>query len=192
MPFTVITTIWTGGTGLPGYTRFKFDGELDGAGAGAAAARVRTFWEAIRLRIPNTIQLTIQPDAQIYDNNGDLSGLASFPPPAQSTGGGTGGYAAPLGAVVNWLTNSSLSGRRVKGKTYLVPLLNSNFVGDGTLDGATVTNLQSAAAAMANAVPAMIVASQVKVLGVPTGVAQSPITGAQVPDRAAVLTSRRD
>jgi len=188
MTYTRISAIWTGATGLPGYTRLKFDGTLDAAGALAAATRVRTFFEAIKSLIPVAISINYAEAAQVYGTDQVLLSEVGFVPPAVTVGTGAGSFSSPSGMVVNWLTSAVFAGRKLRGRSFLVPLVGATYAADGTPSPTAMTAVTNAAAALVSGSPALVVAGS----HATAGFIQSAVTGSSVPDRAAVLRSRRD
>lgn len=188
MAYTRITALWSGAAGLPGYTRLRFDGDLDSAGAAAAAGRIRAFFDSIKTLLPSGVNIGFAEAAQVFDVASVLTGEVQYAPPLPVAGSGAGGYSAASGCVVNWLTGAVRNGRKVRGRTFLVPLANTGYQSDGTLAPATVTTVTAAAQALLAGTPAMTVASVYS--GGGGGI--TGVTGATVPDRAAVLRSRRD
>jgi len=188
-----ITANWTGFVGAPGYTNLHFldvaasQGERDDT-----AAAVRAFFGSVSNLMPGVVSITFPTSADILDEEtGQL--VESVPMAAQTvvTGGGSSTYAAPVGAVVGWSTNTIISGRRLRGRTFLVPLSTGSYQSDGSLVATSVTTLANAAAALVantGGVPLVVWSrprpGQVGAAGI--------VTGATVPDRAAVLRSRRD
>lgn len=187
MAYTRITAIWTGATGLPGYTRLKFQGDLDSAAALACANRVRTFFDSIKAFLPSAISINFAEAAQVYDLDQTLTAEVGFTPPALVLGGGAGSFSSPTGMVVNWLTSLIFQGHKVRGRSFLVPLAGTAYQSDGSLATATITAVQGAATALIAGTPSLVVAS-----GGNGSFAVSPVNAMSVPDRAAVLRSRRD
>lgn len=188
MSHTRITALWTGITGGPGYTRLSFGGTLDEAGATAAANRVRAFFDAIKANLSLNTVISFSEVAQMFSPAGQLIGEVAIVPPPAVTGTGTAAYSAPSGAVVNWITGVFINGRRVRGRTFIVPLSTNAYFGDGTLAGGTIATIGGAANTLQNGVPNLVVAGGVGV----GGGYEATVTGASVPDRAAILRSRRD
>lgn len=193
MAYTQLTFRWNGFTGSPGYTRMKFLGELTQADANTAAANMRTFLAAaLATFAPAGSSITCDSTVQLYDGSGLQTGelaLTSIPSAIAPTGAGT--YAGGAGAVVNWLTSAFHLGRKVRGRTFLVPLTGTAFQADGTLATAYQSTLQTAANNFAISSPTPAVFSQ-KHVGGSTQSMIAVITGATVPDRTAILRSRRD
>jgi len=94
---------------------------------------------------------------------------------------------------VNWRTNQIRNGRRVRGRSFLVPLAGSAFEGNGTLSASTLTSLKSAADTLRTAAGT----TQLGVYARPTTKDATDglwaqVTANTVPDMGAVLRSRRD
>src|SRR4029453_16202486 len=143
-----VVTVWSGAAGMPGYTNMFFDGFIEGAGSAASVAdRVRTFWDAIKVYIPSVITLTVQPSvAQINPGTGALQD--DYPlttAPVAVVGTGAGPYTAPAGACINWKTNTVIAGKKLRGKTYVVPLSGGSYDSAGTLLAGALTTLNAAA-----------------------------------------------
>lgn len=188
MPFTRITATWNGVGGLPGYSRFRFNGELTTAEATAAASRVRAFFNSILALLPAQVNITWDGVAQIYGVDQVQTGVVSYTPPALVQGTSINTFSAPTGAVINWLTGFFHNGRQVRGRTFLVPLGGNAFQTDGTLATAAQGTIVSAAATLLGGGPPLVVSGG----GPPGEFIQVEITGASVPDKGAVLRSRRD
>jgi hypothetical protein len=204
-----VTAIWSGFTGSPGYTQMRF-AELDtGAKLNAAGAAVRTFLSTIAVYMASgagawTIQ--VQGLVQHHDiGTGNLMGESTMGTvPSVITGSGTAGtaYAGGSGAVVHWTTGATHNGRKIRGRTFLVPLLLSAFSSDGTIVNGLITSLTTAGMVLINdSTTEFGVQSRYwdKQPGDPpadvppkqTGGSFTPATGIFVPDRSAQLRTRR-
>lgn len=168
--------------GMPGVNTFYSQG-LDPL---ALQARLQSFYTAIKGLVPSATAWTIPTSGRIIDLSTGLGkGIWSGGVPTV-VGGSTGGaYPAPVGATVRWNTSVFNGGRRVIGKTFIVPLTNACFDVDGTLTNSTVSTLKAAADAVPGGTSGLVVYSR------KNGTA-SVVTTAEVPDRAMVLRSRRD
>jgi len=194
---------WTGFTGAPGYTVLHFrdfgTGEPDGVAATAAqalaaTARVRTFFNAIASYLPNTVFVNVDPEVEVIDiATGTLLRSFTVATPATVAGLNTNSYSAAVGAVINWRTDGIRRGRRVRGRSFLVPLSSGAFAITGQLGGPVVTALTSAAQALADntGTPDLFVYGRPSGTGADDGVAYV-VSNANVPPMGAVLTSRRD
>lgn len=176
---------WTGFQGAPGYSVFYRDSSI------LDTAYIRTFYDSVKAIIPSTVTLTVRAAGDLIDAaTGALTGAWTTAANATVTGTTAGTYAAPAGAVVRWNTLGIVAGRRIRGRTFLVPLGSVAFQSDGSLLAGSITTIQTAAAAL--------IASS----GTNLGVWHRPVGGAggvwfqtvnaDVPDRAAILRSRRD
>lgn len=187
MAFTTVTALWQGATGLPGYTRLRWSGAQTASGAGAIAANMRTFFDSIKSLLPVAVTISFGEVAQIFDTDGSLiDEVAVTPLPSPVVGTSATNFAAPAGAVLNWVTGEFVSGRRVRGRTFLVPLAQSAFQGDGTISTAALSLLTTSATTLIGSNPNNLVVWRHTP---PRSV--HAVTGVSVPDRAAVLRSRR-
>lgn len=189
---------WTGFTGAPGYTNLYFrdfdTGEMDQTTVDGAVSKVDTWIGFVLSRLPNTVTLRVNPVIEIVEETtGALTRFMNATTLAARTGVGTGNYSASSGACVNWYTNVVRNGRRIRGRTFLVPFAGNSLGPDGTLDNTGLTNLTTNTAAL-------IAAAGDGDLGVwarPTAPGASDgvwavVTSFTIPDKAAVLRSRRD
>jgi hypothetical protein len=147
-----ITARWNGFQGAPGYTNFhfrEFSAGLDQQQYAAQAAdRVAIFFNECRTLLPAGVQIQVQGEAAlIEETNGEMQDIIGFTPPALILTPGTNldGYAAAVGAVITWRTRVVRKGRRIKGRTFIVPLKGDAYGSDGTLSLDTVGQLNTAA-----------------------------------------------
>lgn len=175
---------WNGLGGLPGVSTFYY---------GVASPNVSdavTFFNAIKALFPNGLSWDIPSSGdEIDDSNGALTGswLGSGGGTVTATGGSLP-YAAGVGARVRWDTTTIVGRRRLRGSTFLCPILSAKFDTAGTIDSTALTTLQTAASAFA----ASGVAKEIwhrPVNG--SGGTSAPINSAVVPDRVTSLRSRR-
>lgn len=192
---------WQGFTGAPGYSNFYFvdDGNIgiDMTQADRATGKVHTFFDAIKLAFPPNVQIQVMNDVEVIDSvNGQLKTV--FTPATRPLVTGTSGatnYSAATGAVITWRTAGVRAGRRVRGRTFLVPTSSGTFHTDGSLVDSWVTTFRTAAetllAADVNA-PELGVWARPGTPLAPRNGEWHRVTGATVPDMAAVLRSRRN
>jgi len=185
---------WTNWPGAPGLSTFYLE-----SGTTNVAA-LKTFFTSIKELFPNSLTTDVPNSGDVIDTGtGHITGGWT------GSGGGTSSsaatanaYAGACGALIRWNTNGILNGRRLVGRTYLVPLNNLQFANDGSLSGTCITALQNAATALITAY-----AGALHIYGPPrdTGTngpsdpgkaaINSPVIAAVVPDLAAVMRSRR-
>jgi len=177
-----IKVVWSGLTGLPGLSVFYGDA------GGSANADIKTFFTSIAALFPTPLTWTIPGNGDLVDDaTGTLTGIWT-----NTGGGGTVNaagsppYAAGVGAYVNWETSGIVNGRRVKGRTFLLPLFNSAYDNSGTIVNAYVTTLQTAATALVTAGSTLVWHRP----GTGTGSSFQP-GAATVPDQVTSLRTRR-
>lgn len=178
---------------------------VDGAAFGGFLS---TFLSQIRNYFPIDVSFAIDASGDVIDPiTGQATGGWSGGTPTGVQGSDVGVYAAPVGALVRWNTGQIRSGRRVRGRTFLVPFAGGQFQQDGTLSPSALAALQTAANALVtSAAPGMLVFQRprkatnawtdvhgkvhpAKAARVGEALA---VTTATVPDKAVVLRSRRD
>jgi hypothetical protein len=191
---------WTGFNGAPGYTNFYFrdfstTGEPLQSDADSAVARTSTFWANVKSRFPSVVSIAVQGDVEVIDPaNGQLASVFSVTPPVVHQGTATATtYSGPTGMVINWRSAGVRNGRRVRGRTFLVPVATDCFQNDGTIDPTKLAAVQSAATDLAaqTGTPDLGIWCRPTTPGGTDG-QWFACNGATVPDLAAVLRSRRD
>lgn len=191
---------WSGFQGGPGYSVFHFMNGNFGtptvAEVDAATAKVKTFAEAIKNMIPANTSLQVESDVEeISVPNGQMLAIVSGTAvaPTTSTTSTATTYSAASGAVITWRTNGVRNGRRVRGRTFLVPLQSGIYQNDGTIDNGFVTGIGNAAAALRTPVGGLrLVVYARPTIGAPESGDVFDVVANSVPDRVAILKSRRD
>lgn len=193
-----VTARWSGFSGAPGYTNFFFqlpssDSWTSQNGSDVSGA-VGGFFTGLLPILPSNVRIDVQGDLElIQDSNGELVDVLPLGARPQLSGSAASGpYSAATGAVVTWRTAGVVRGRRVRGRSFLVPLAGIAFENDGTLNAASIDIIQSAATGMINAggTGDPVVWSRPTAVGASDGSAW-PTLSASVPDMGAVLRSRR-
>lgn len=166
---------------------------FSGSDSGAPpVAGVVSAYRGIQGILPQGVRVTIPGVGDsINDTTGELIGT-------WAVGGGdfvdgitsTPNAAAGVGACVTWLTGGIINGRRLRGRTFLVPLHVSAYDGDGTLATAAAVSVQ-------NFGTNLMAAGPLAVWHRPTTVGGSDgnsygVTAARARDHVAYLGSRRD
>jgi len=191
-----VRTELTGFIGAPGLMTQYFSravGVNDSTAAQQAVDRVRDAMLTSPGAFPSALQWRVQGQVDLLEeSNGQLVGSFNV---TERSGVGTyaGGFGpAPAGACVRWVTDEFKRGRRVIGKTFLVPGPTNAYETNGTLTSAYITLLQSWADAMDNAgaIDLVFVVWSRPRPGMADGSKHS-VVGNVVQDKAAVLRSRR-
>lgn len=192
-----VTARWSGFPGAPGYSAFHFasgflDGGLLGDEAESLALRVRSAFDSLSSRLPDSVSVQVEPTVEVIDS--DTGMIQSFEEvdAGSAVSGGTGqNFAGPVGGVINWRTNDVRNGRRIRGRTFIVPLASGAYEEDGTLEFAYRSDLQDFADVMRGGVGEGDLGVWSRPVNGSGGVFAT-VTSASVPDMAAVLRSRRD
>lgn len=190
---------WTGFSGAPGFTNLYFrdfsgTGNIDQAIVNGAITKTDTWLNAWNSRLPATVNVVIDPVVDVVeDTTGELVGFFTGTPFTRANGTGTGNYSAASGACVNWYTGAVVRGRRLRGRTFMVPLAGSALAVNGTIDDTALTALRSATTALINDAGA----GDIGVWSRPTSATATDgqwaaVTSSTIPDKCAVLRSRRD
>ncbi len=187
-----VKSTWTGWTGAPGYTNLYFQtgGETD-ADALAAGSAVDSFWGDIHFVFPDDVSIAVSDEVEAIDPvTGELTDVlnagAAWTP---WVGTQAGGFSAVSGSCINWRTAGIHQGRRVRGRTFLVPLAGNQYQTDGTLEPAHITLVEGAIETMLDAVGAQLVVWARPEDG--AGGQSYLVASGSVRDRTAILRSRR-
>lgn len=192
-----VTARWSGFQGAPGYSNFYFssgflDGGLIGDEAELLATRVRDAFELMRVNLPGNAQISIESEVPVIDSDtGTIQDFNTIDPPAPVEGLSNDRYAGPAGAVVTWRTQDLRNGRRIRGRTFLVPLNTASYEEDGTLVPNALSTIGEFADAMIGGALEGDLGVWSRPIGGSGGVFAS-VTGYTIPDMVAVLRSRRD
>jgi hypothetical protein len=144
MPLRKVPVAWTTGIGGTGVSVFYSLEATD------ITVALGTFFTAIRTLFPPSVTWQIPASGDVINiPDGKITGSWSGGTAATVTGSGLANYVAGTGAYVRWQTSTIRDGRRIKGRTFLVPLITSAFDSSGTITDGNVTTLQSAATALA-------------------------------------------
>jgi len=189
---------WSGFVGSPGYTNFHFT-EFVSEGytqeqADACAAKVQTFITSMKNYLPATVTLTVDTTVDIIQTDtGNLVGFFTVAPGAAQVGTNPATYAAAAGACISWGTNGVRNSRRVRGRTFIVPLASNSLDTNGSINDSSLTGIRAAAAALI----ANVGTGDLSIWARPTGPEATdgvsfPVETYKVNDKVAMLTSRRD
>jgi hypothetical protein len=194
---------WSGINGGNGYSVFHFEDFGSGpdgwdpgpTDAANVVAKVDTFAQGILGVLPAGVTLQVLGDVdEITETTGALVDLHSVTAPAARTPSHSAGpYSAPTGAVISWRTGVVHRGRRIRGRTFLVPCIGAAFENNGTLTSTAINTITTAAnALMTNgaATGDLAVYARPSAPGATDGMA-GIVSGFSVPDMGAVLRSRR-
>lgn len=185
---------WSNWPGAPGVSTFYL------AAGSTNVAPILTFFTAIKDLFPLNLTFTVPSTGDAIDTaTNQIQGAWT------GSGGGSiasvtaaGPYSGASGALCRWTTGAVLNGRRLTGRTYLVPLAGTHYFTDGSLVGSAITTIQNAGNALIAALtPSLTVYGPPRDAGT-NGPADpgkaaisSPAVACLVPDLAVVMRSRR-
>lgn len=189
---------WTGFVGAPGYTNFYFS-EFVSEGytqaiADGSATKARNFALDFAAVCPNTVTIAVDPTVDIVQSDtGDLVGFFSVAPGTAAVGARAGTYSAASGACISWGTNGVRNGRRVRGRTFIVPLAGSAYQADGSINDSDLAMMRTAANNFRapGGTGDFGIWSRPSAKGASDGV-WYPAETSKISDKVAILRSRRD
>lgn len=194
MAISRIKVTWSGFVGAPGVSTFY---SID---QGVDVPLIRTFFSAIAGMLPADVTISFSATGDVLDETtGAITGTYTVAQPDNVEGTNASDYAAPVGMSVEWETGVIQDGRRLRGRTYLVPMTGDMFSADGSPDPTAVTTLLDAAQSLADDSHLVVwhrpraakTEETIPAVTSRTG-GYASLSGATVTDAAAVLTSRRD
>lgn len=143
-----------------------------------------SFWSSsVTITVPGTGDV-IEDTTGVLDSVWTASGGGSV------TGTNVAQTAAGAGACVNWLTGGVVGGRRLRGRTFLVPLTVNSYDADGTLTPSALVAIGAWANALMGSSP-LAVWHRPSAPGAADGNSYGVVAN-RVRDKVAFLTSRRD
>lgn len=152
---------------------------------GAAA-----FFDAVKAWIPSGTTITIPNGGDLIDEaTGTLIGTWGTSGATTVNTSAAGAFAGGVGGRIVWRTSVIRGGYRVRGSTFVAPLMATAYDAQGTLTGTALTALTSAANALLTNV-----GGELRVWSRPRpglSGAQVPVDAADIPDKVSWLRSRR-
>lgn len=130
----------------PAMSTFHLEGQAPAAAPQPIADAFQVFFDAIKKYIPNEVGVSF--DNEVTDHETTTGQLVeAFPvtPPPAVTGTGTTVWAGGAGGRLVWSTSRVLNGRRVRGATFLVPLVLTAFASTGRLGSTSTADVNAAA-----------------------------------------------
>jgi hypothetical protein len=154
-------------------------------------AAIRSAYVSLVSHLPNQVKIQVPSSGEtIEDTTGELLSVWSGASTTVVTGGTVNEAAAGVGACVGWTTGGVIDGRRLRGRTFVVPLHGQAYDNSGTLSVAALAGVQTFAAGLMGAGP-LAVWHRPTTVGGSDGNSYGVIAN-QVRDKVAYLSSRRD
>lgn len=141
---------WNGFQGSPGYTRFSWQELSSDTNRNAAGAAIRQFFFAQAAHFLTTWTITIDAEIQEFDmGTGQLIGAAAMPTVPSPVAGthSTAAYAGGSGYSVGWRTGEIFNGRRVQGRSFIVPAVDV-YESNGTMTSTAIATATAAGNAL--------------------------------------------
>lgn len=118
-------------------------------GSSTLQSAYKTFWTSVAAIMSGYVTLTVPNSGDQFDAaTGALVGVWTAGTAGTITGGGTGAYAGGVGACVTWQTSLIHNARKVRGRTFIVPLAANQYDTDGSLASGAVSTINGAAATL--------------------------------------------
>lgn len=181
--------IWSTPGGGTGYTVLHFsDGVSSDANAQTIANAVRAFFDSLKGLFPNEVSWSFDTEYLELNVDGTLEGVFAVSAPATVIGTDTSTYNRAAGVRIDWGTGEIVAGRRLVGRTFLVPTGAGAFDSNGLVTSANSAAIITAANTLRTAV------SSIASLGVwsRTHAIFHDVASVSVPPKGAILTGRRD
>lgn len=180
--------IWTVPGGGTGYSVFHFTDAGNGTAAQTIATNTRDFFVDVQSLLPDDVQINFDSEVLDLTDGGTLIAAWAVTPGAEVDGQSTAVFSRATGARVDWGTDVIVAGRRLAGRTYLVPISSGAFDTEGVLTSAVRTSLLTAA----NAFITDTGLNRPLRVWSRTHSTSSVVTDASVPAGGAILRGRRD
>lgn len=181
-----VRCVWSGSPVIGGGVSTFY---VDEAAVGFVAD-INGFFEACKNLIVQGTTIQVESSGDLIDvATGALSGTWTDAAAGPVVALGSGAYVAGTGLRVTWSTSGIRAGRRVRGSTFLAPLIAAAFESDGTPATSVLTTVGNAAAALRVQLP-----TELTIYSRPAGILPgqaSPVVGYAVPNAASWLRSRR-
>ena len=180
---------WSAPGGGTGYSVFHATPAADNVQAQAFADFVHAFFNALVPRLPNDVSISFDSEVLNMSDDGTLTGVLSVGAGSTLVGSGENNYSRAAGARIDWGTDAVVAGRRLRGRTFIVPIVSAEFGNTGLLTPTCVDALVEAGTDLVTGVGSsgidLCVWSR-------THAFASPVTSISAPDKGAILRSRRD
>lgn len=184
---------WNGGPGGEGVSVFhgRPSGVISDTDAAIElAGRVRALFAGLASFLPDPYTISFAAEVtELNTTTGVLEDIYAVSPGGPVNATGAGDWAAPAGIRVDWTTGALVAGRRLRGRTFFVPVIASCFDTNGSIEGDVLIGFSVNAATFYDA--SVVNDCNICVWSRTHGIL-ADVTGHAVADEAAVLRSRRD
>lgn len=182
------TVRWQGGRIGLGASVFHFAGTNSPTVAQGAANAIKAFFVSISSTIGTGISWQFDPEVRVMSADGTLTAVIPVTAPAaQSATGGTD-WTNGSGYMIRWNTASIVGGRRLLGRTFMVPAESGVFL-SGNVTGLAIGQVGTACSTLISAMAAN--SSPLQIWSRKNAIT-SDVTGFSVPGRPTTLRTRND
>lgn len=195
MPVYKYGMTWQGFSGAPGYMNwfFSFPGDPDQDQVNAAAIKSKTFVQNFAAYLPTGVSVAYPGIIErLTTGTGELEAEINVPVQTATVGTGGGNWSAAVGMCVNWRSGAIVNGRRLRGRTFFVPLSTSAYDTAGTLNDTVRTNILSAANTFITPDTNLQFAIWHRPSPGGSDGSSGAVVATSITDKTAVLKSRRD
>jgi hypothetical protein len=152
------------------------------------ANSVRAFFDQIKGIFPDDVTISFPAEVKLLSLAGALLGINPVTPPLNVTGINTSAFMAAAGVRIDWRTGAIVAGRRLTGRTFLVPTGSTVFDTVGRVTAGNVTAVQTAG----NTLQTSLTGSGDLTVWSRTHAVQHNVVSNSVPTKGSVLRGRRD
>jgi hypothetical protein len=193
-----VHVVLTGFTGAPGLMYFHWQGSTPGvfstADATAAVAAVRTFLNANVTAFGAGVTLQVQSPVDVINwITGALVRIEAATGVTQVVGTGTGNVLIAEGPLIQWITQTVLNRRLLRGRTFMTPAATGAIGGTGAVAAGIITTMVAAGNALIGTASVQYSCwHRPKPFKTGNNGTVAAIVACTVPQKVAVLRSRRD
>lgn len=180
--------LWSTPGGGAGFTVLHFTTAVLGTAAQTIADQVQDFFDDLDPILPDDVSIAFDNEVLDLEEDGTLIEAHSVTIPPTVVGDSTGIYARAQGARIDWHTGQVVAGRRLNGRTYVVPIVGSGFDTTGLLTAPVLLQLATAAQ---NLIVAAAAARPLRVWS-RTHATSAAVQSFSTPAKGAILRGRRD
>lgn len=180
--------LWSVPGGGTGYTVLHFTIAGTSGAAQQIAEDVQDFFTGLSGQLPDDIDVSFDSEVLDLDEAGTLTAVWPVTPPAAVSGVSTAVYSRAQGARIDWSTDTIVAGRRLTGRTYVVPIRSTSFDTVGLLTSSDQAAFQTEAD---DFITATGLNRPLRVWS-RTNASSAVVQTAAIPSKGAVLRSRRD
>ena len=164
-----------------------FAGDVGGPDSGA----IFDAYAGLASSLPSGVTVTVPNSGDIIeDTTGELTGVWSSTGGNVVTGTAPGPRAAGVGFCVGWATGGIVNGRKLRGRTFIVPIAGGAFDTDGTFQASALAQFKTFANELQASGP-LAVWHRPTTAGGSDGTSYGVVSN-KVNDKTAWLSSRRD